>query len=69
MSKQETAFQTFVFGRLRDHVGGGLSANQQIAFDYWESGMGTKEISIIMGITRSSVCSIFTTIRKKGWAM
>lgn len=69
MGKQEAAFQMFAYHRIRDHVGGNLSANQQTAFDYWEEGMGTKEISIIMGISRSSVCSIFTTIKKKGWAM
>lgn len=68
---QETAFQTFVYsGRpLRDYSGVALSEKQDEAYELMKKGMTAREVADKMEITKSSVLSMFTSIRKKGWSI
>lgn len=68
---QEVAFQTFVYeGRpIRDFSGMELSEKQYEAYELYKRGMTSKEIGAKMEVSVSSVLSMFTSIRKKGWAI
>ncbi len=67
MSTQEAAFQTFVFGRLRDHEGLPLSAVQQIVLNLLRKNKSVRDIAYLLKITVSSIHSNISAIQLKGW--
>lgn len=71
MAHLEIAFQMFVYqGRpIRNYSGQALSEKQYEAYELMSQGMNSKQISEKMEVSRSSVLSMFTSIRKKGWAV
>lgn len=69
MSIQEVAFQTFVFHRIRHYEGAPLSGQQRCAYTYYNKGIITSQIALLMDITVSSVHTLYDAIKIKGWSM